>query len=333
MKQEHHPHSKTGLILGKFMPPHLGHQYLIDFARGFVEYLTILVWSTPSDPIPGDLRYAWMLDMCADANVIHITDENPKEPQQDRDFFSLWYKTIRRVLPTGPDYFLANEEYGERFARMLGAGYIPVDRHIPVSGSLIRENPMATWPYIPACVRPYFVRRICIIGPESTGRSTLAQRLAAHYGTVSVNEYARLILETKGGHYHLDDISLIARGQIASEDALARQANWLLFCDTDLLTTVIWSEILYDDCPDWIRAEAEKRRYDLYLLTDIDDPWAEDHQRLLSAERQLFFERCLGELESRNKSYVQISGSWKQRFEQACQAVDQVVSQSHFSQT
>lgn len=329
MQHEHYIHSKTGLILGKFMPPHLGHQYLIDFARSFVEYLTILVWSTQSDPIPGDLRYAWMLDMCPDANVIHITDENPREPQQDPQFFSIWHETIRRVLPAGPDCFLACEDYGERFAKMLGACYIPVDRHIPVSGSLIRENPMATWPYIPPCVRPYFVRRICILGPESTGRSTLAQRLAAHYGTVSVNEYARLILETKGGHYHLDDISLIARGQIASEDALARQANWLLFCDTDLLTSIIWSEMLYDDCPDWIIQEAEQRHYDLYLLTDIDDPWAENHQRTLSAERKRFFERCVQELEARGKPYVKISGSWKQRFEQACQTVDQLLTNSH----
>jgi hypothetical protein len=88
MKQEHHPHSKTGLILGKFMPPHLGHQYL-TILPGICRIPDDSSLVPPSDPIPGDLRYAWMLDMCADANVIHITDENLKNAARSRFFFPL----------------------------------------------------------------------------------------------------------------------------------------------------------------------------------------------------------------------------------------------------
>ncbi|MCI0529484.1 MAG: AAA family ATPase, partial [Nitrospira sp.] len=268
--------SGTGLIIGKFMPPHLGHQYLIDFARCFVEQLTVLVCSIKVEPIPGELRYGWVQEMFPDVKVLHVTDENPQEPQEHPDFWQIWHDSIRRALPTGPDYVFASEGYGWKLAEILDACYIPVDharRLVPMSGTLVRKDPMANWTYLPPCVRPYFVRRVCIFGPESTGKSTLAQHLAAHYKTVYVSEYARDLLDFKDGRCDPEDIPLIARGQIASEEALARQANRLLFCDTDLITTTIWSEILFGECPLWIREEADRRLYHLYLLTDIDAPW------------------------------------------------------------
>ena len=87
------------------------------------------------------------------------------------------------------------------------------------------------------------MKRVCVFGPESTGKSTLARRLAAEFDTVYVAEFAREWLNPKGGVCDVDDIPIIARGQAASEDALARKANRILFCDTDLLLTTIWSEV------------------------------------------------------------------------------------------
>lgn len=327
---------ETGMILGKFMPPHLGHQYLVDFARNYVEHLTVLVCSLQSEPIPGDLRYRWMREMFPDVNVVHFTDENPQEPKDHPDFWQIWYDSIRRVLPTGPDYVFASEDYGGKLAEILGATYIPVDKArslVPISGTQVRQNPLANWHYIPPCVRPYFLRRICIFGPESTGKSTLAQKLATHYNTICVSEYARGLLDYKDGKCDFEDIPRIARGQIASEDALARQANRVMFCDTDLITTTIWSDVLFGKCPQWIHEQANQRHYDLYLLLDVDVPWVDDAQRFLPHYREEFRDRCIQALESRLKPYTLISGGWEERFHKACMAVDRILTDENLTIT
>ncbi len=313
------------MILGKFLPPHMGHQYLMDFALNYVERLTVVVGTLDAEPIPGELRCAWVKEMCPRAEVVHLIDENPQEPHEHPDFWQIWHDSLRRVLPSGPDYLFASEDYGFKLAEILGARYIPVDhgRSLrPISGTALREAPMTNWEFIPPCVRPHFVRRVCIMGPESTGKSVLAKRLADHYRTVYVSEYARGYIELKDNNVDPDDFSFIARGHMASEDALARQANRILVCDTDLITTIIWSDLLKGHCPDWIREEADRRQYHLYLVTDVDAPWVDDPQRFFPKERQAFLERCQQELESRGRSYVIIGGSWDDRFHHACRAVD-----------
>lgn len=323
----------SGLIIGKFLPPHQGHQYLFDFARSYVDRLTILVCSLRTEPIPGERRAAWVREMIPSARVLHVTDENPQDPQEHPEFWQIWERTIRRVLPAGPKFVFASESYGWKLAEILGAQYVPVDHrreHVPISGAEIRQRPMLHWDYIAPCVRPYLVRRVCVFGPESTGKSTLARQLAKHYRTVYAAEYARGLLDHKGGRCDPEDIPCIGRGHIASEEALARQANRVLFCDTDLITTTIWSDILFGGCPEWIREEATRRAYHIYLLTDVDVPWVEDPQRYQPADtdRRAFLQRCIGELEGRGRAYVRISGTWEERFERACAAVDDLLKEA-----
>ncbi len=323
------PKSGRGMLLGKFMPPHLGHLYLAEFARNYVEDLAIVVGTLQAEPIPGALRYGWMRELFPDCRVLHLTDENPQYPHEHADFWQIWYDSLTRVLPWKPDYVFASEDYGHKLAEILGAEFVPVDIDrsiIPVSGTAIREDPWTNWEYLPRCVRPYFVKRVCVFGPESTGKSTLTRQLAEHFGTVAVPEYARTVLEARNGEVRLEDMGRIVRGQVASEDALARSAHRLLFCDTDPLTTTIWSDVLFGSCEEWIREEAERRTYDLYLLTDVDVPWVEDVIRYLPEERRSFFDRCEHELKSRGRPYVRISGTWDARFQTAVEAVQSLTA-------
>jgi NadR type nicotinamide-nucleotide adenylyltransferase len=216
-----------------------------------------------------------------------------------------------------------------KLAEVLGATFVPVDQArvaVPVSGTKIRQDPMKHWDYLPRCVRPYFARRVCVFGPESTGKSTLARDLAARFSTVWVPEYARTLLEAQGGRIEEGDIVRIARGQRASEDALARDANRILIQDTDLLETTIWSEALFGSCPPWIVEEAGRRAADLYLLTDVDVPWVKDAVRYLPDERRPFFDRCRAALESRKLRTVLVSGSWEQRRATATAAVESLLT-------
>lgn len=318
----------TGLILGKFMPPHRGHQALVDFGRRFVDRLTVLVCTLKKEPIPGDLRHAWMRELFPEADVLHVTDEVPSDPSEHPDFWSIWQRLIRKYVPQGPDFVFASEPYGARLAEILGARFIPMDPSrdmVNISASRIRQDPMAHWDYLPDCVRPYFVRRVCVFGPESTGKSTLARELALRLGTVHVSEFARGLLDARQGRCDYEDIPVIARGQVAAEEALARQARRVLICDTDVLTTTIWSEVLFGTCPPEVAAEAERRTYDLYLLLDIDVPWVQDGQRYLGDRREEFMKRCVHALESRRRPTVRIRGTWTERMDRALQAVSALI--------
>ena len=317
----------SGLVLGRFIPPHLGHQYLIDFAQQYVDELLLVVGTRPTDTIAGELRLEWIKEMAPRAQVIHVKDENPEETHPQ--YWQIWEQTLRAALPYIPDYIFASEDYGWKLAELLGMTYIPVNHPrtlVPISATRLRSNPLHYWQYLPPVVRPYYVKRVCIYGPESTGKSTLTIDLARHFQTVFVEEYARGLLDFKDGRCDdLEDINRIARGHRASTEALARQANRVLFCDTDLLTTTVWSNTLFGTCPAWLYAAADEMNYDLYLVTDIDVPWVDDNQRFFKEERQEFMELCLQALRERNRPYLMISGSWEERFARAVQAVENLL--------
>ncbi|MFA5888149.1 MAG: AAA family ATPase [Candidatus Nanoarchaeia archaeon] len=322
----------NGLVIGKFMPPHQGHKYLVDFARNYCDKLTVMVCSIQQEPIEGKLRHEWMKESFPDVNVIHHSAEIPQEPKDHPDFWQIWHDAIYKMLPEGADCLFASEDYGIRLAEVLGMKYILATRDIiPLSGTEIRNNPMKHWDYILPAAKPYFLKRVCIFGPESTGKTTIAKNLAAYFKTIAVPEYARGLLDLKGGKCDYEDIELIARGQIASEDALARQANRILFCDTDILTTEIWSDILFGKCPQWIKNT--KRDYDLYLLLDTNVPFVPDSQRYLPDSRQLSLERCIQELEKKGKKYVIISGNWEERLEKAKQEAEKLIGMNNIGST
>lgn len=322
---------RSGMLLGKFLPPHLGHVYLVDFARGYADDLTVVVCTLDREPIPGALRYGWMRELFPTVNVVHLSEDIPQEPSEHPEFWRIWREALQRLLPGRPDLVFASEPYGLRLAQELGGEFVPVDqarRAVPVSGTAVRRDPMRCWPYIPVCVRPYFLKRVCLFGPESTGKSTLAGELAAHFGTVAVQEYARTYLEARSARGDTQpvpidyaDMERIARGQVASEEALARQASRILICDTDVLLTQVWSEVLFGRCAPWIHEEARRRTYDLTLLMDTDVPWVADPVRYLPGDRAGFFARCEQALAQVGRTAVVLRGSWQERRQTAIEAV------------
>ncbi|SFU08971.1 nicotinamide-nucleotide adenylyltransferase, NadR type [Algoriphagus locisalis] len=122
-------------------------------------------------------------------------------------------------------------------------------------------------------------KRILILGPESTGKSTLAEDLANHFGEPWVPEYAREYLEDLGREYRYEDMLAIGKGQVALEDEIAKKAEKYLFCDTDLRVIHIWSEHRFGKTHPWVLDQIAERKYDLILLTDTDLPWTPDPQR------------------------------------------------------
>jgi NadR type nicotinamide-nucleotide adenylyltransferase len=313
-----------GMVLGKFLPPHAGHVYLCEVARRWVDDLTIVVGTLAAEPIAGEQRVAWMRELFPFDRVVHLTDENPQHPSEHPDFWAVWKASLERVLPARPHLVFASEPYGAKLAEVLGARFVPVDparAAFPVSGTAVRADPMAHWEHLPRCVRPHFVKRVSVFGPESTGKTTLARALAGAFGTTWVPEWARAILEMRGGALDGLDYAEVVRGQIASEEALARDANRVLVCDTDPLLTTVWAETLLGACPTELVHAALGRAYDLTLLTDADVPWVADPVRYLPQGGGRFFERCEARLKQAGRRYIVVRGSWAERTAMAMSAV------------
>jgi NadR type nicotinamide-nucleotide adenylyltransferase len=164
--------------------------------------------------------------------------------------------------------------------------------------------------------------KIAITGPESTGKSMLAEQLAEHYHTVWVPEYAREFINNLDRPYTQEDILEIAKGQIRSETAICRKASGLLICDTELMVTKIWSEVKYGNCDPWILNKLERHKYDLYLLCDIDIPWAEDPQREHPHQRKYLFNLYKEELSCHCFPFFIISGFGTERLNNAIRVIE-----------
>lgn len=161
------------------------------------------------------------------------------------------------------------------------------------------------------------VKRIAITGPESTGKSSLTEKLATHYGEPFVPEFAREYVESLNRPYNEDDILAIARGQLRNEEIAIAGAKEYLFCDTELLVTKVWSQHKYNHCHPWILEQIEKQPYDYYLLCDIDLPWEYDKQREHPHLRRFFFEWYKKELQHYGLAFGIVSGRDDERLQHA----------------
>lgn len=320
---------ERGLIIGKFMPVHRGHVHLIETARRQCRRLTVIVGALPDEPIPGLLRWQWVCELFSDVDVRYnpyaLSGKDQPEP------WTVWAGQTRDLTGGGFDVVFTSERYGEAFARALGAQHVMVDearRAVPISASQIRQQPYECWNYLPAPVRAYYARRVAVVGAESAGKTTLAVRLAQHYTTVWVPEYGREFVDRKGALPVVEDAPQIARETIRREDALAREANRVLIADTETMHNLILARYHFGVVPEFLAALADERRFDLYLLADIDFPWVGDGlHREGPAMREEFHRQVREELERRGLPYVLISGGVEARVARAAAAIDALLGQ------
>jgi NadR type nicotinamide-nucleotide adenylyltransferase len=172
---------------------------------------------------------------------------------------------------------------------------------------------------------------VVISGPESTGKTTLARRLAEHYRTAWAPEHVRTYLESRPPREPpslvlWEDVEAIARGQLEAEEAAARAAAGVLFCDTDLHSTKVYCEHYFGRCPDWVARAARERSYDLHLLLGTDVPWVGDPLRDRPQGRELMLALFRRELLAAQRRVVEIQGDFDERFAAAVRAVDALLA-------
>lgn len=322
--------SRRGLIVGKFYPPHRGHRYLIESALAQVDELHVIICERPCEEPSGSLRASWLREIHPDVRVLLIED------RLDPDDSRAWAEHSIRWLGFVPDVAFTSEDYGERFAHFMGCEHVLVDRAraaVPVSGTDVRANPFSCWEFIDPPVRAYYARRVCLLGAESTGKTTLTERLARHYRTVWVPEYGREVAERKlaeegGYNWRSEEFVEIAQEQAAREEAAARQANRVLFCDTDAFATGIWHErYMGTRSPEVETVAKHARRPDLYLVTGVDAPFIQDGTRDGEAIRSWMHAAFLEALAADGRPHRVLSGSWDERFDAAVHCVDVVLAE------
>ncbi|MEI8223841.1 MAG: AAA family ATPase [bacterium] len=314
-----------GLVVGKFYPPHLGHSFLIETALKHCTKVSVILCWKKSETIPGMLRAQWLkkIHPAIDLKVvedIHLRDDDSEG----------WAAFTKGILGTNPDAVFTSESYGDPYASFLGCIHILVDKErasIPISATMVRKNPITYGKYLHPIVRAHFARKVCIVGAESTGTTTLSKALAEHYKTVWVPEYGRIYSEAKfsstnGTEWTSAEFTAIAQEQVRMERLLAEQSNGLVICDTDPFATSIWHErYMHAPSPD-VEAIANQNNYDLYIVTGDEIPFVQDGYRDGESIRHWMHNRFIEKLEQTHRDYILVTGSHEDRMTAATKAID-----------
>lgn len=329
---------KNGLCLMKAYPPHYGHFYLIDTALSMCDKVQVMICYNKSQTIPGDVRYKSMLERYGTNNnvIIHLVPDDGL-PQYDwecetlDEFYSYWvpfvYKYVDKL-----DVVFTSEDYGDDFAKYLGIKHHLVDKlrvNYPVSGTAVRSNPYINWNFINKEIKKYYMKRIALMGPESVGKSTLTEKLAKHYSTNFVEEWGRKVYEDKGGNLSLMDFIRISNERQELEDKLIVDSNKIIFCDTEDITTYIFSKMYYpSECKlieKFFNDKLKKsNKYDLYILLKPDCEAFQDGTRKFIDERLSHYDVIKSKLQDMSCNFVEIGGDWNFRFNQSVKIIDKL---------
>lgn len=313
-----------GLVIGKFLPPHRGHKFLIDTATAQSERTVVILCGKPPDFVSAEIRGQWLREIHPTVEVMVIDD------RLDANDSRVWAENTIRWLGRAPDAVFSSEDYGDRYASLMGSKHVSVDRQrvrVPVSGTAVRTDPFGNWDFIEPPVRGWFAKRVCILGAESTGTTTLARALSEHLKTPWVEEYGREYSARKqvGNQttWRTDEFTDIAIEQTRREEVGARDANRVLICDTNALATVVWHRRYVGGNNPKLDAVARQVRCDLYLLTGDEIPFIQDGLRDGEHIRHEMHGWFIETLAAQSVPWIVLRGSPARRLTDAVGAIQQ----------
>ena len=337
---------RQGLVVGKFSPLHLGHEFLIHSARAACEQVTVLSYSKPEFAhCHAALRRAWLrhrfpgirsvvFDDAELARLCRIRGVAPRAmpsnhaADDEQRAFVAWL--CQRLLRLRVDAVFTSEGYGDGFAHHLSLAFAEEDAshpgvvHVlvdqprtvwPVRGTEIRSDPAQWRPWVSPYVHADLVQRVCILGGESSGKTTLAGALAQKLGVPLVPEYGRAYWERTRQDLGLAELELVARTQVEHEVQAAQTTPACLVCDTSPLTTLVYALLDHGRPPRSLVA-LSRRHYDLIVLCSPDFPFQQDGTRRDAHWRSTQHETTLALLRRRGLPFLEVAGSVDERVSQ-----------------
>lgn len=316
-----------GLVVGKFYPLHHGHLYILTEAWRSCDELWIVISDSPTDSVPASIRAQWIASLYPDAELRVTPFDIPYDSTQ-------WAERCTQIVEGPIDMVFSSEQYGDEFADLLGAEHVPIDPSrstVPVSGTELRENLGGLFAYLAPPAKAFFAKRVCVIGVESSGTTTLAMQLAERYQTVWVPEYGRSYWDGRryleeADSWTTSEFVAIASAQGVLEDALSLRANRLVIADTDALATHVWHKRYVGSYSNDVWRVASERTYDLYVVTSPDYPFVQDGTREGEEIRHEMHQWIVEVLDRSGRRYITVTGDADERLTTAVAAIDPLLS-------
>lgn len=332
---------KTGMFGGSFDPLHVGHIHDIIKAASVCEELYIIIsWCEGRESTNPELRYRWILNSCRhlpNIKIILVEDKAVSKEEYNTDFY--WEKganDIKKLIGKPIDVVFCGDDYlgTNRFESL----YCPESEvvyykreEVPISSTEIREWVVNHWDYVPEVCKPYYTRKVLIMGGESTGKSMLTQNLARAYNTNFVSEVGRDTCEYAGGEEFIiaDDLyENLLRQKVNVMNAVKR-SNRILFVDTDAITTLFYAELLLTsavqekNCKDLAESINAINDWDLILFLEPTVSFVQDGTRneKIGANREKYSNQIKKLLNKYGLKYYCVGGDYLNRFTEAKQLI------------
>ncbi|WP_127579416.1 AAA family ATPase [Paenibacillus koleovorans] len=314
--------TRRGLTLGKFAPLHRGHQLIIETALAEMDEVIVVVYDCPETiDIPLQVRAGWIRELYPERVQVLEAWDGPTEIGDTPEIMARHEAYMLELLGgVKVTHFYSSEFYGEHMSAALGAVNRQVDPNrlqVPVSGTLVRQDPYGQRAYVAPEVYRDLIVRVAFLGAPSTGKTTLAAAMAELERTVWMPEYGREYWERHqvDRRLTLEQLEEIAVGHLEREDLLAREARGTLFVDTNAITTYMFSCAYHGRATarlERLALEAASR-YDLVFVCDVDIPYADTWDRSGDADRQVFQKQIVADLQRRKIPYMLLRGTVEER--------------------
>lgn len=339
---------KTGCFFGKFLAPHRGHLYQIINASTLCDELYVVVSDNKYEslekcesagikPITLALRLQWLKQELQDMPHVKVVglDEThiPKYPNG----WVEWTNELKRVVPKHIDTFFCGElEYAIELPKYFKGSQVHLfdsgRTKFPISATEVRAEPMKHWDYILGSARPFFAKKVLVVGTESCGKTTLIKNLAKMYHTSWSEEVGRFYAQRYlGGDETIftpEDFKRIAHLQYEQDLQAVRSCNKITFIDTDAVVTQYYSELYMGEKNHHVESYIDSSRYDIVIMLKPDVEWVDDGQRLNGeqSKREELHERLKQMyIEHGFKNIYEIGGTYNERLKQAVRIVESIL--------
>lgn len=320
-------------VFGKFLPFHKGHEAMIKFALTKCDFLTVLICCSDKENIPSKIRQKWIEKTFETESKIEIKiynyteSELPNTSESSQEVSKLWSAKFKELFP---DYsiVITSEEYGNYVASFMKIVHIAFDipkQLFPVSATAVRNDIFTNWKFLPESVKPDIAIKVVVLGTESTGKTMLTERLAKHFKCSFVKEAGRDLI-ANSNTFEFEDLHLVASEHAKRIDKAVLEENPLIIIDTDIHITKSYAKFIFNKKFVIENKIYNSNKADLYLYLNNEVEYIQDGTRLTENDRNLLDISHRQILKEHNINFVEIDGSWNDRFEKSIEQINKLIS-------